>query len=213
MTKFYFFVLIFVTSTTLSHSQNVWQSFKKLERPEKCWVIKHPFVARKAYKISTEAKSIADSLKNDTLLDGDANGGQVDAFRHVYWMARLTQEIGWRRARSLGNAHEKANYIQYIKGLKEDGAVPDKVSSDMDFLNNDIGIDVGQDNKKLSRDSLKNLIIQMILDGQMWVIKKDSLGRYLDCDGNAIPDSLLYHKWEVPKCLVKSDFLNKKRRH
>ncbi len=187
--------------------QNKVEAFKTLTPPEKRWVITHLFVAGKAYKISKEAKHVADSLLNDTILDGDNNGGQVDAFRHAYWMARLTQEIGWRRAKSLGKAHERGNYWQYKKMKKEEGLVPDKKSSEMDFLNNDIGIEIGLENKSVSKDSLKSIIIGYIKNGELWILYKDENGRYLDCNGNVIPDSLL-NAWETPKCLVPS---NKKR--
>ena len=70
----------------------------------------HPFKATKALEISKEVNRISDSIKKTNLLDGDASGGQVDAFRHAYWMARLKQEIGESAARSLGKAHEKENY-------------------------------------------------------------------------------------------------------
>jgi hypothetical protein len=196
-------VLVLFSLTSFAQK---FKTFRKLPPAEKIWVITHPFVAGKAYKISFEAKSAADSIAKDTtLLDGDGNGGQVDAFRHAYWMARLSSEIGWRRAKSLGDAHEKGNYWQYKKGIKEDGALPDKQSSDMDFLNNDIGRDIGMEYKDVSRDSLKKIIVKMILDGELWILWKNKKGKFLDCDGNIIPDSLLYHKWETPKCLVPSD--------
>jgi len=204
MKKFIVFGLV-LFSVFVSHAQK-WKAFRKLPPVEKVWVITHPFVASKAYKISKEAKSMADSLiKNDTLLDHDGNGGQVDAFRHAYWMSRLSSTIGWRRAKSLGDAHERGNYWQYKKGLKEDGSLPDKPSSDMDFLNNDIGRDIGIEYKDVSKDSLKSVIIKKILDGELWVLWKNKKGQFLDCDGNIIPDSLLYHKWETPKCLVPSN--------
>ncbi len=192
-------------------AQNKWQSFKKLSSPEKRWVLFHPFVASKAYNISKEAKQLSDSLTKDTILDCDPNGGQVDAFRHAYWMARLTQEIGWHKAKSLGKAHEKGNYIQFLKGNKEDGGLPDKVASDMDFLNNDIGIGIGLDYKKVPPDSLKKIIISRILNGEMWIILKNKEGKYIDCDGNTIQDSLLIGKWNTPKCLAKSNKVKKKR--
>jgi len=197
---------IFFTVININ-GQSKLEAFKKLTPPEKRWVLFHPFVASRAYKISEETKQLCDSLLTDTLLDGDANGGQIDAFRHAYWMARLTQEIGWRRAKSLGKAHEKGNYWQYKKNSKEDGAVPDKKSSEMDFLNNDIGVEIGLENKKISPDSLVKIIVSYILDGELWILYKDEAGNYLDCDGQIIPDSLL-NKWNVPKCLVPS---NKKR--
>ena len=49
-------------------------------------------------------------MKLSPLLDKDPSGGQVDAFRHAYWMARLNEEIGKNAAKSLGKAHEKENY-------------------------------------------------------------------------------------------------------
>jgi len=52
------------------------------------------------------------------LLDGDASGGQVDAFRHAYWMARLHQEIGKRAAFSLGKSHEKENWKTELCRIK-----------------------------------------------------------------------------------------------
>ena len=201
------FFLLIITFSYNNFGQSKFQAFKKLTPPEKRWVILHPFVAKKAYEISEEAKKVSLSLLNDTLLDGDNNGGQIDAFRHAYWMARLTQEIGRRRARSLGKAHEKGNFWQYKKKYKEEGTIPDKKSSEMDILNNDIGIDIGLENKNISKDSLKKLIIDFILDGGLWILYKDDKGNFLDCDGNIIPSTSL-GKWETPKCLVPS---NKKR--
>ncbi len=204
-----FFVAQFLILLSVAGYSQKFKTFNRLPPPEKWWVITHPIVAGKAFEISVEAENVADSLSKDTtLLDGDGNGGQVDAFRHAYWMARLSSEIGWRRAKSLGNAHEKGNFWQYKKGISEDGVLPDKESSDMDFLNNDVGRDVGLEYKNVSKDSLQKIIIKMILDGELWVLWKDKNGNFLDCDGNVISDSLLYHKWETPKCLVPS---NKKR--
>ena len=84
--------------------------FKKLSCPEKRWVIFHPFVAKKALKVSLEAREITAEIKQQKLLVGTGNGDQIDAFRHTYWMARLAQEIHWRKANRLGKAHEKGNY-------------------------------------------------------------------------------------------------------
>ena len=55
-------------------------------------------------------------------------------------MARLNQEIGKSAARSLGKAHEKDNYRQFKDQLLEDGVFPDKISSEMDLINNNVGL-------------------------------------------------------------------------
>jgi hypothetical protein len=82
-------IIVILFLPLISFSQSPASSFNKLSRPEKWWVVLHPFVAKKAYKISLEARSISKEIEKDTLLDQDADGGQVDAFRHSYWMARM----------------------------------------------------------------------------------------------------------------------------
>ena len=201
------FSLIIIISffTTSGFSQSLLKHFFHLPRPEKWWVMSHPFVAKKTYKISNYAKLTADSLTKDTILDGNPAGGQVDAFRHCFWMSMLTQKIGWRRAKKLGKAHEKGNYLDYKKHRNEEGILPDKISSDMDFVNNDTGIQIGLDYPKLTRDSLKIVIIQKIKNGELLIIKKDKNGNYLDCEDNIIDFKKYYGVWEIPKCLVPSN--------
>jgi len=178
------------------------KEFKNLSCAEKRWVIFHPFVAKKAYKITMEAREISNELKNDTVLKGTGNGLQIDAFRHTYWMASLTQGIGWRKSKKLGRAHERGNYKSYKKGKKEDGVLPDKISSDMDLFNNNIGIEIG---KKQNIINLKETIVQLVNTGNCKIIKMDKEGNYLDCEGLIISNEFLKGKWENTKCLVNSN--------
>ena len=99
--------IFFLIFTFQFYSQSNFKSFFELSGPKKTWVLFHPFKAVKSLEISKEATKVADSIKKTNLLDGVAAGGQVDAFRHEYWMARLHQEIGKFAACSLGKAHEK----------------------------------------------------------------------------------------------------------
>ena len=62
----------------------------------------HPFKAKLSLKITNEVKRVADSIRISDVLDKNVAGGQIDALRHAYWMARLHQEVGERAARSLG---------------------------------------------------------------------------------------------------------------
>src|SRR6185295_19637862 len=55
------------------------KAFHHLSCPEKRWVIFHPFIAKKAYRLTQQAKAVAKEMAKDSLLDGDENGGQVDA--------------------------------------------------------------------------------------------------------------------------------------
>ena len=199
--KIFIFSIIYLFAS-FSVAQNDKISTKEVSCPEKCWAVKHPFALKKAKKVTIETKKIVNQLKKDTILKGSGNGYQIDAFRHAYWMARLTQEIGYRRAKRLGNAHEKGNYKAFKKGDYEDGAVPDKISSDMDFFNNEVGIKIG---KNISVEATKEAVINAVLNGECKVIKVNKQGEFLTCDGEIIPKETLIGKWENNKCLVSSD--------
>ncbi|MDF1675771.1 MAG: hypothetical protein P1U44_08625 [Vicingaceae bacterium] len=186
--------------TSFSVAQNDKISTKEVSCPEKWWAVKHPFALKKAKKVTIETKKIVNQLKKDAILKG--NGGQIDAFRHAYWMARLTQEIGHRRAKRLGKAHEKGNYKAFKKGKYEDGAIPDKISSDMDFFNNEVGIEIG---KNTPVETTKEAVINAVLNGECKVIKMNKQGNFLTCEGEIIPKETLIGKWENNKCLVSSD--------
>ena len=196
-----FILLLFFTS---SAQESNFKNFKKLSHPEKCWVIWHPFKAKKAHQISVEAREITELVKNDSILIGNGNGQQIDAFRHAYWMANLTQKIGWRKAKKLGKAHEKVNYKDYKKRKSEDGEIPDKISSEMDLHNNLIGIEIG---KNKANSNIKQLVIEAIKKGACKIIKTDNFGNYLDCNGNVIPVNELKGKWENNKCLINSNLI------
>lgn len=203
MKKILFFVLILFINEL--EAQSSLSKFWKLSPPKRTWVLFHPFKATKSLKISKETNKVADSIAKTNLLDGDKNGGQVDAFRHAYWMARLTQEIGKRAARSLGKAHEKENYLMYKKRKLEDGSVPDKISSEMDLYNNEQGLKLISKKSKVSKNGLIYRIINAIHQGKMKIIKKDNKGRFLTVDGKLITNKSLKGKWENNKCLIPSN--------
>lgn len=193
-----FFAVVFKVSAQESNLMK----FRRLSGSEKCWVIFHPFVAKKALKISEKTRDITKEIKRKKVLTGNGNGGQIDAFRHAFWMAILTQEIGARRARSLGKKHEKGNYKDFKKRRLEDGVIPDGISSEMDLYNNEIGIELGIKNNGLD---LQKQVVEAVLKGKCKIIKKDASNNFLDCDGNYIPIENLKGQWENKKCLVWSN--------
>lgn len=183
------------------------KNFFELSGPKRTWVLFHPFKAKKSFKISLETNRVSDSIKYTSLLDGDASGGQVDAFRHAYWMARLCQEIGKSAARSLGKAHEKENYLTFKKRQLEDGVVPDKISSRMDLWNNEVGLKLTKKGSQFSKKSLIYKVVNAIQQGKMKIIKKNKNGAFLTCDGQIIKPETLKRKWKNNKCLVDSNQL------
>jgi hypothetical protein len=200
-----YIAILFLVFTISINSQSNFKKFLDLSGPKKTWVLFHPFKATKALRISNEANKISDSIKKLNLLDGDAAGGQVDAFRHAYWMARLHQEIGESAARSLGKSHEKENYITYKKHKLEDGFVPDEISSKMDLYNNEQGLKLISRDSEVSKNGLIYRIINAILEGKMKIIRKDKKGGFLTCDGKLILSESLKGKWKNNKCLISSE--------
>ncbi|WP_299105599.1 hypothetical protein [uncultured Tenacibaculum sp.] len=199
-------IISFLLVSISSFSQTSFQKFKKLSPPKQWWVIWHPLKAKKALAISKEANKVADSIKRSPLLDKDGSGGQVDAFRHAYWMARLRQEIGENAARSLGKAHEKENYLTFKENKLEDGVVPDQISSEMDLFNNEVGLSLTKKGSKTPKQGLIYRIINLIHTGDLKVIKKDTEGNFLTCENEKISNTSLKGKWENNKCLVKSNY-------
>jgi len=198
-------ILLIIFSFQEIEAQSAIKQYFKLPFPERFWVITHIFKAKQALKISKEARFKADSISNTQTLDGDKNGGQVDAFRHSYWQARLTQTIGRRAAYKLGKAHEKGNYIYYKHHRLEDGTIPDKISSEMDLYNNKVGASIVFKQKELTQLEIETIIIKMIKNGVMKIIAKDKDGNFLDCEGNIINDETIKGKWINNKCLVNSN--------
>ncbi len=198
-----FWVFLFLSSLN-TYSQSKAQSFFELSSPEKWWVIIHPFKAKRALIISQDALKVTDSISETNQIINDINGGQSDAFKHSYWMARLAQNMGAKSSLKLGIAHEKGNYKTFKKNRLEDGYLPDKISSDMDLHNNRIGIQIIEKNESLVKYDLIEEVIFNIQLGKMKVIKKDDQGNFLNCAGNIIPLNSLEGTWENDKCLTNS---------
>ena len=181
------------------------QSYAKLSKPEKTWVIFHPFKAKKAYSISNTIDQITDSISNTGIIGNDNNGGRLDAFKHSFWMARLTQGIGRRAALSLGKAHEKGNYKSYKKRQLEDAVLPDKASTEMDLFNNSVGARTGSFYNKSPKKDLILKLLDSLQQGKLRVLYKDHQGNFLDCQHRKIPLDSLRSQWHTQKCLVPSN--------
>ena len=184
-------------------SQQVNSGFSSLSSPEKWWVVWHPFKAKKALTASLKTLDITDSIKKTGSIGTDINGGQLDAFKHTYWMVVLGKNIGSKAAISLGKAHEKGNYNTFKKGGKEDGYLPDKASSDMDLYNNQSGIDLYEQHSSESEHAMIELVLNALNNGDLRMIKKEG-SHFLNCDGFIIEPSLLIGTWENDKCLIPS---------
>lgn len=195
------FLMIFLC---LICSFNYAQSFKNLSLPEKRWVLFHPIKAKKASAVTKEVQKDVDSIRRSGIIGDDNNGGALDAFKHAYWMALLSKNIGIKNALKIGRAHEKGNYKQFKKRQAEDAILPDSVSCAMDLFNNNVGAHIYGNCKTIDNATVQKKLLLALKEGKLKMIKKDEAGKFLTCDGKIIILSEWKHKWAVPKCLVDS---------
>ena len=196
---------IFFSCVELFAQKTPSKMFCKLSGPEKAWVIFHPFIAKKTWKITEQARMETKSLLLDPRLDGDEDGGQLDAFRHAFWMASLSQKICWRKALKLGIAHEKGNYKKFKKHLTEDNSIADSMATVMDLFNNAFGIELSRNKPNFASDSLRETLILSILKGDLRILWKNEEGKSLNCEGDLLKDNKEQIIWKSDRCLVPSD--------
>ena len=94
----------------------------------------------------------------------NGKGDESDAFRHAYWQALNTQDVGEDFTRKMSDAHE------YSTPAKE-------VDLDliMDIHNNDLGIQVGRENPQASPAELISIIKSKMDAGELLIIKDGKL--------------------------------------
>ena len=204
--KHFLLIVFLLTMSILSSAQNAFQSYKNLSKPERKWVRQNPVAALRTYKLSQMAAAEAQKYVNDPEFDGDGSGGMVDAFRHTLWMALTTQKIGKRKALALGRAHEEKSKIYFESCDPSVPNLPDSIDSEMDFINNQKGADIGIKYPKATYEELVQIVRNTVVSGQCYKIKKNSKGEYLDYEGNVIPHEAIQGKWITPKILVKSNW-------
>lgn len=178
-----------------------WARFWAQPHALRAWALTHPCVLKRAQALAQESIRVADSVGPG--LGGDFVGGWADAFRHAYWMAATAQAIGPRRARSLGRAHERGNFQTFRRHGTEDGAVQDHAATRMDLLNNELGIALGQRNPLAGQAALRDSVLRLLHDGQLFRIKKDAYLNSLDAEGRYIPESEWLGKWENGRVVVR----------
>jgi len=109
--------------------------------------------------------------------DGNV-GGRIDCFRHTYWNAAMTRSVGSEHAKAWADAHEN--------GYPQNRATPkDRVLSDMDFFNNDVGRTIGRAHEDSSDDETKDAVREALTKGDVRAVRYD-LG---DRNGKLVPAS------------------------
>ncbi len=194
-------VLLVLLFSAETNAQSLFHQFNKLSRPEKWWTVTHLFVAGKAWHATVHVRGVVEQQLASGTPDTIRNGGKIDAFRHAYWMACVSRSIGERKARKLGKAHEKGNYLAFKKGLNDEGALPDSLSGIMDLYNNDAGLAIARLNPAADDRYLQSAILTAIGRGQLKMLRHLPDGTLTDCAGNIVVNS---HSWSRPYCLIST---------
>jgi hypothetical protein len=144
-------------------------------------------------------------VKNAKQLDDFESGGTLDAFRHAFSMAYLSQKVNIKKLRKLGIAHEKGNKLKFEKSKLEDGERADSLACEMDLRNNELGFLIGSRNKNLEIDALKLEMLSQIKQGNAWILKRNAKNEYISCNNEPILIDNYKNQWFLPKCMVKSN--------
>ena len=123
-------------------------------------VIIHPFAARKIEANRPIASEASRKFSNQ-FLEGEGNhNGPADAFRHALFSAMNARDVGERKAKRFGDAHE----------AKKDQ--PD-VERRMDLYNNEVGRRIGAENPDATDQELSDLVLDAMINGEL-ILSADS---------------------------------------
>lgn len=178
---------------------------KGLFDPVALWGISHPFAAAKIKKINRQCLTIYNQKELKTRLDSFNSGGQLDAFRHVFFMAAFHQKVNAKKLRKLGKAHENKNYRQFLKGEQQGEFRHDSLSMVMDLHNNEVAFGLKSSGTFVSLEELKETVIQTLYSGKALVMKRNRKGQLLKCDNSLLRPEDYGNSWYIPKCLVSSN--------
>ncbi len=185
----------------LLHACSIPSVLRQTGYHQRVWALGHPCKVSLAMKTTRRVLSDLSAYKSHQALDTFETGGLYDAFRHLYWSAKLTATIGSKKASRLLEAHEKDNQLFFLRGKNEHGSRPDSMQCVMDRLNNRLGIEIGRTS---SPDSLVLHSLEAIISGKAFMLHLNKKGQYLDCKGNLIDRKLYEGKWYIPVCLKKT---------
>ncbi|WP_051027403.1 DUF6973 domain-containing protein [Nocardia higoensis] len=132
---------------------------------------------KKFYDIQDEATLAAETAFPE--LDSTDNkkslaDGHSDAFRHMYWNARMTQEFGPEWTSTFASAHEMI------------GSNP-AAREAMDLYNNEVGRNIGSQNMNAGSEELQQKVLEAINNNQAIVIQDTPGGGQIAFSNSVAP--------------------------
>jgi RHS repeat-associated protein len=105
-------------------------------------------------------------------------GSERNAFRHVLWSAKMTQEFGVPLANEFGKAHEGIGPNSNIEVFYDEPFEGSEWGADstVDILNNLIGQSIGESNPDANNTELAILLLNEFKENGFFVVNKDEGG-------------------------------------
>lgn len=200
----FLFIFLFALNFSLN-SQNKKMLFKSLSTKDKIWALKNINTIKKSLKISNIVLITIDSLskKDKDFYSQNIESGKYDAFRHVLWMYKLSENVGIEKARRIGKIYE--NYNKYVFKQNQNSGY-DLASMNMDLYNNEVGIYLFLKEGKIENEEIIFSSIKEIIEkGYVKIVFKDKKFRNLDKNNLIIEENQWKGKWENQRHLINSN--------
>lgn len=195
-------LILFVTFLQNSFSQNFSKIFCNLDFKDKLWIISKPNSSLTAKKISKQVTDLTDKISKSDFVNSQLTEQEIDAFRHISLMYKLSSQIGVEKARRFGNIYE--SYNKHIFFNKPNSGY-DRAGEWMDKFNNEIGIYLYLKYGQISEEKLIQEIGYQIKKGNARMIKKDSIGNSLNVDNKIIDKEIWIKNWVNDRVLIQSN--------
>ncbi len=147
-----------------------WNSLNNAEKNIIKWDVRF-------YKVNDiEKNADAAFAMTEATFGKQGKGDESDAFRHAFWQATNTQDVGESFTRKWSDAHEY-------------GTPTNEVRTDlyMDIHNNDVGIEIGKANPKATHEELRDKILDRISKGDLLIINSNN--KLIKSDGSGLKTS------------------------
>lgn len=195
-------LILFVTFFQNCFSQNFSKIFFNLDFKDKLWLISKPCSSLKVNKISNEVIYLTNKISKSDFQNSKLSEQEIDAFRHISLMYKLSSKIGVEKARRFGNIYESYNKNIFFN---KPNSGYDRVGEWMDKFNNEIGIYLYLKYGQISEEKLIQEIGYQIKKGNARMIKKDSIGNSLNVDNKIIDKEIWIKNWVNDRVLIQSN--------
>ena len=195
-------LILFVTIFQNCFSQNFSKIFFNLDFKDKLWIISKPNSSLKVKKISKQVTDLTNKISKSDFQNSKLSEQEIDAFRHISLMYKLSSKIGVEKARRFGNIYE--SYNKHIFFNKPNSGY-DRAGEWMDKFNNEIGIYLYLKYGQISEEKLIQEIGYQIKKGNARMIKKDSIGNSLNVDNKIIESDIWIKNWVNDRVLIQSN--------